>query len=222
MIAKSSGVAAGAILAALVCLPTGASAQGTWFTNEASFLAAVTVTGFDTYGDLTSGFYAGPLSRLSGALSLSATNGLYKGAVAAQPTISTNNPEPLNFAVTGFDSIGALWNLTDINFNALDGSASFEIRDSTNNLISSYNHTQPTATSFFIGYVGQSSLTNLKLVAAPGAGTPNRFIGTEKTYLGNAVPSGGSAVPEPGEWAAMGILASGLAGLVVSRRRRSA
>jgi len=133
--------------------------------------------------------------------------------------MSANAAEPLNFAVTGFDSIGALWNLTDLTAFPRAGTPSFEIRDSSNNLISSYNHTQSTATSFFIGYVGQSSLTNLKLVATPGAGTPPRVIGTEKTYLGNAVPS---AVPEPGEWAAMGILASGLAGLVVSRRRRSA
>lgn len=220
MNAKSAGAAAGAILAAVISLPSGASAQGTWFTNEASFLAAVTGTLTDTYSDQSIGFKAGPLSRLSGALSLSATNGLYKDSVAGQHYMSTNAAVPLNFAVTGFDSIGALWTLTDQGFNPLVGAPSFEIRDGSNVLISSYNHTQPTATSFFIGYVGQSSLTNLKLVAAPGAGTPDRFIGTEKTYLGNAVSP--AAVPEPGEWAAMGILASGLAGLVVSRRRRSA
>lgn len=32
-------------------------------------------------------------------------------------------------------------------------------------------------------------------------------------------PSGGGAVPEPGEWAAMGILGAGLAGLVLRKRR---
>jgi len=38
-------------------------------------------------------------------------------------------------------------------------------------------------------------------------------------YL-NITVSGPSAVPEPGEWAAMGMLASGLGGLVVRARRR--
>ena len=37
---------------------------------------------------------------------------------------------------------------------------------------------------------------------------------------GGGTTGGGGAVPEPGEWAAMGILASGLAGLVVNKRRR--
>ncbi|MEY3764794.1 MAG: hypothetical protein RLZ42_1454 [Armatimonadota bacterium] len=67
------------------------------------------------------------------------------------------------------------------------------------------------------------------------AGTPNsnsltgtwEFTGTSEApkgvdYLNITVSGQGpsSAVPEPGEWAAMGMLASGLGGLVVRARRR--
>jgi len=38
---------------------------------------------------------------------------------------------------------------------------------------------------------------------------------------GIVTPTGGGAVPEPGEWAAMGILGAGLAGLVMRKRKRA-
>ena len=45
-------------------------------------------------------------------------------------------------------------------------------------------------------------------------GLPSGRIGVDQVYLS------ASAVPEPGEWAAMGMLASGLGGLVIRGRRR--
>lgn len=45
-------------------------------------------------------------------------------------------------------------------------------------------------------------------------GLPSGRAGVDQVYLS------ASAVPEPGEWAAMGMLASGLGGLVIRARRR--
>jgi hypothetical protein len=46
------------------------------------------------------------------------------------------------------------------------------------------------------------------------SGMPLGRVGVDQVYLS------ASAVPEPGEWAAMGMLASGLGGLVIRARRR--
>jgi hypothetical protein len=46
------------------------------------------------------------------------------------------------------------------------------------------------------------------------SGLPSGRVGVDQVYLS------ASAVPEPGEWAAMGMLASGLGGLVIRARRR--
>lgn len=45
-------------------------------------------------------------------------------------------------------------------------------------------------------------------------GLPTGRVGVDQVYLS------ASAVPEPGEWAAMGMLATGLGGLVIRARRR--
>jgi hypothetical protein len=46
------------------------------------------------------------------------------------------------------------------------------------------------------------------------SGLPGGRVGVDQVYLS------ATAVPEPGEWAAMGMLASGLGGLVIRARRR--
>ncbi|MFY7953854.1 MAG: PEP-CTERM sorting domain-containing protein [Armatimonadaceae bacterium] len=211
----SATTAAGALLAAQLCLPSVTSAQGTWYTSESSFLAAVTGTLTDTYSDLTDGYYAFGQSRLSGTLGLWANGGLYKGKASGVDTVSTNNPTPLEFTSTGYDSIGGIFNLTDINFNLQTGLATFEIYDGAT-LVSSTNLLHTTYNSFFMGYVGTTLNSNPILKFTPT--TANQYAGVEKTYLATASPS---SVPEPGEWAAMGILGAGLTGLVI-RKRRSA
>jgi len=46
-------------------------------------------------------------------------------------------------------------------------------------------------------------------------------IGPVGGTSGGGTTGGGGAVPEPGEWAAMGILGAGLTGLVIRKRRRA-
>ncbi len=193
------------------------SAQGTWYTSEASFLAAVSGTLTDTYADLTTGFHAGPLSRLSGKLGVAPNGGLWKDVVGGGHTLSTLNSQPLEFASTGYDTIGGVFYLNDTSLNPISGSATFDIYDGAT-LVSSTTPNQATASSFFMGYVGTTLNSNPILKVTPSSGTSTRFIGFEKMYLATANPS---SVPEPGEWAAMGILGAGLTGLVI-RKRRSA
>jgi len=56
-----------------------------------------------------------------------------------------------------------------------------------------------------------------------GAGGVNEFIivATSGGSTGGGTTGGGGAVPEPGEWAAMGILGAGLTGLVLRKRRKA-
>jgi hypothetical protein len=76
------------------------------------------------------------------------------------------------------------------------------------------------------------AINNGDVLQFAGKGVFNAFVGKLNvgTYTFSDLNSTGTAgltvnvysVPEPGEWAAMGILGAGLAGLVVRSRRRSA
>ena len=66
-----------------------------------------------------------------------------------------------------------------------------------------------------------SSLTPLPTLDTSGSNAGNLHQNWTGQYSGNA-DAIGTTVPEPGEWAAMGILATGLTGLMVKARRRRA
>ena len=53
-----------------------------------------------------------------------------------------------------------------------------------------------------------------------GTNLGTRFYGASAQYVSTGATSGGGGVPEPGEWAAMGILGAGLTGLVLRKRRK--
>jgi hypothetical protein len=75
----------------------------------------------------------------------------------------------------------------------------------------------PSITDIWVPTTQLSSGNALQLVS--GVWNPPQSTAVEMDFkvIGGAAPG---AVPEPGEWAAMGILGAGLAGLVLRRRRR--
>ena len=66
-----------------------------------------------------------------------------------------------------------------------------------------------------------SSLLPLPTLDTSGVNAGNLHQNWNAQFSGNA-DAIGTTVPEPGEWAAMGILATGLTGLMVKARRRRA
>ena len=196
--------------AALLCAAGPVSAQGTWYTSEALFLARLTGSSVDTYSDLN-GFYSGPLSRLAGpnAYTVGAANGLYSGlAGGSVRTLGNNHPELVQFNFTA-NAFGGWFNVTDIAFFYTPGFMQFLASDS-----STYNLALPPVVDVFLGYISNSSLTGMTMTPSGGrAGVSSFRVGSGTN------PSG--AVPEPGEWAAMGILGAGLTGLVLRKRKQA-
>jgi hypothetical protein len=80
---------------------------------------------------------------------------------------------------------------------------------------------------------GSATFTGTTLVGMGlGAGTYRWTYGTSNQHevkivvsaggtTGGGTTGGGGAVPEPGEWAAMGVLGAGLTGLVLRKRRKA-
>ena len=204
------------VLAAGLAVGGTATAQGTWYTSEASWIAAITGLKTDVFTDL-SGFHPSPLTRLSGAYAVGSTGGLFVGNTVGGATLSSNNALPMtfSFAVNGF---GGWFNVTDTAFNNQVATLGFTTSDS-NAYALNVNATGDT----FLGYVSDTSLTSVTVSPASGAST--LYAGTTKFMLGNrktgGTTGGGGAVPEPGEWAAMGVLAAGLAGLVLRKRKQA-
>ncbi len=197
-------------VAALLSVAGSVSAQGTWYTSEASFLARLTSSSVDTYSDLN-GYYGTSLNRLSGAhaYTVGATGGLYSDlAGGSVRTLSTNNQELAQFSFTA-NAFGGWFNLTNIAFGYINGSINFEASDS-----SAYTLSISSPGEMFLGYISDSSLTGMNMTPSTG------YSGVSSFRVGSGTnPSG--AVPEPGEWAAMGILGAGLTGLVLRKRKQA-
>ena len=86
----------------------------------------------------------------------------------------------------------------------------------------------PSAYTDFSTLSGSATFTGTTLAGMGlGAGTYRWTYGTSNQHeVKIVVPSGGTtggggAVPEPGEWAAMGVLGAGLTGLVLRKRRKA-
>jgi hypothetical protein len=73
------------------------------------------------------------------------------------------------------------------------------------------------------GYAGGSVLGNFTASAKYTGNSTDNYATVKSTGLAwsvNHSSLSGTAVPEPGEWAAMGILGAGLTGLVIRKRRK--
>ncbi|MCB8932083.1 MAG: PEP-CTERM sorting domain-containing protein [Fimbriimonadaceae bacterium] len=186
-----------------------AGAHATWFTDEASFLAAIDGTyyleNFDGWsfgnplgGDLT---WSAPGGNGYG-WDAAASNGLY----SLPGGLSTNSPEdPIDFTFTGAPVTAFGMNLSDTDFdgNFIPGDVTLDLSNGQSNTLT------VGANETFVGWVGNDVLTSASIVAVSAA---------DDYVLADHVYTGAAPVPEP---ASMVALALG-AGALLRRRAKKA
>ena len=203
-------------LAALICAAGASQAALTVYTSQASFLAAVSSPGVDTYtGFSITGTTASPITRAAGAYGYTATastSTFFGAGTTANPWLSTNlATDSITFdAFTGgVSAFGGNFFASNIAGAFLAGDVTLAATDS---LGATSSQTIAGATvSSFLGFVSSGSLTSVVLSAVqtdvpvwPTADNVTLAVGV---------------VPEPGTY---GLMLAGL-GIVgfMARRRRS-
>ena len=207
----SSIAISGAVQAALVV-----------FNTQASFFAAVTSPGVDTYAGLSvTQSTASPVTRSAGLYVYTAAspNNFFGAGSAANPSLSTNEAaDAITFSnFSGFpNAIGGLFFDTDIDGALASGSLQLTATDSLGAIS---NQTIAGGATSFLGFVSTGTLASLVVRAVQPAGG---FLwpAVDNLTLALAPPSGPAPIPEPTSAA---LLLVGLGGLaaVVSRRTRS-
>ena len=203
-------------LAALIVTAGASQAAVTVYTTQASFLAAVTAPGVDTYtGFSISNPTPSPINRTAGAYGYTATaetSSFFGAGTTANPWLSTNiAADDVTFSnfTGGVGAIGGLFFGSDISGLFAAGEISLEATDSFG-ATSTYTVTAATVNSF-VGFVSTGAISSLVVSAVQGASPLWPTI--DNLTLAQAAP-----IPEPGTY---GLLLAGL-GVVgfVARRRR--
>jgi hypothetical protein len=201
-------------VAALLGLSGASQAALTVYTTQASFLAAVTTTGTDSFDDLGVAYNNGPetLSRSAGAYTYDATSNFYTAGTGGDTWLSTFAAADYitfnNFGA-GVKAAGAYFFtsnysgidvLADITVQATDGSGS-----STQTIVGS-------TTGSFLGFVSTGPLTSL-VVSAVNPNPLGPFFWPSVNDLTLA-----AAVPEPETYALL-LAGLGVVGFLARRRR---
>jgi hypothetical protein len=187
------------------------SAHATFYTSEASFLAAINATYYledfsgMTYGNPLDGSqtsWVAPGANGYG-FTASATNALYSNTSA----ISTNNAnEPLTLTFSGLpvSAFGANLANSDISGAFLAGTQTLTISNGdTQNVVTL------TPSESFIGWVGSTASPITSISVQSTSGVTNNWINLDHAYVGAAAP-----VPEPASMLALGL------GLAAAARKR--
>jgi hypothetical protein len=201
-------------VAALLGLSGASQAAMTVYTTQASFLAAVTTSGTDSFDNLGIGYTNGfeTLSRSAGAYTYDVAATFYTAGTGGDTWLSTDAPIDAivfnNFgagvkAAGGLfftSNVGGNYHLADITVQATDGSGS-----STQTIVGS-------TTGSFLGFVSTGPLTSL-VVSAVNPNPLGPFFWPSVNDLTLA-----AAVPEPETYALL-LAGLGVVGFLARRRR---
>ena len=211
--------AAAVLLLSVTALP--AHAQITVHTTLASWLAAVTGDGLDTFDDLDpdEGFYASPLLRTAGSFSyqVRADFDLFPSGTASDPWVSNLFIEDAlvvdGFSPQAYGVAGEFFLSGQFGDRLSAGRFTLTVEDALGSLSQTIDVAQ--ATSSFLGFTSASGITSLSLQALD-ATRQNPLFSTINNIRIGAAPV--TAVPEPGALALLTVGGLGLAGVM---RRRS-
>ena len=204
--------------AVLVAMAGVSEAAITVYTTQASFLAAVSAPGVDSFTGLALASVASPLSRSAGTYSYTATaaDGFYGVGTAANPWLSTNTAsDAIRFGSfsAGVGAVGGLFFGSDIGGAFAAGSLTLVATDA---LGATATQTVIGGLSNFFGFVSTTSMTSLVVSAVQPAGGLLWPTVDNLTLAGNGVTT---PIPEPETYA---LILSGLGFLsFVARRRRN-
>lgn len=218
-----------AVAAAVLCVSASAlpvRAQITVHTTLASWLAAVTGAGLDTFDDLdpVAGYYESPLLRTAGsyAYRVSEPNGLYPAGIPGAPGVRDtwlagfSGLEDLlvdQFTPAAF-GVGGEFFLSDDN-GALVSSGEFRITVASGATSWTDVIDVGAVTSSFLGFTATAGITSISLRAQDASINNQIFATINNIRIGGAPVS---AVPEP---ASLALLLGGGLGLAGVTRRRS-
>jgi hypothetical protein len=207
---KMKKVFIGAVLA--LAITGAANAQGTWYTNQAAWTAAVTSIQTENYSNVVTASQS--INSGFGGLVTSTTfvSGLIPATTGG---ITTNDPAaPITFSFTSGNAFAFVGGVSDVYYNSVPGNLAVTVSDGGTY---TFGSTNPFS---FLGYVSNSA----SLSSVGVTGPQSNYLQFSSFSLGNGAqnPGGGNggAVPEPGTVVSMGLLGAGVLGLVVRSRRR--
>jgi PEP-CTERM motif len=210
---RSLNLAVRAVCLWAAALP--AQAALTVYTSVASFQAAISAAGTDTFEEASAGgSHASPFARSAGAYSYqaTATGGFYGSGTGAASALSTDTSGTA-ITLSGFSgsiaAIGANVYGTDINGLFYSGNLQVTATDALGAVSLQVVTPSDLSTGSFIGFVSTSTLVSL--LVAPAAG--DRFASIDNLTLGQPAPA---PIPEP---ATVLMMAAGLLALRHAARR---
>ena len=194
-------------------LATNANAAITVFTDQASFLAATTNAGVDTFSDLVVAQYGVTMNRTAGTHSYtaSAPNTFFPGSGGGNPFLSTNNLlDQVVFNGFGADvsAVGGSFFGSNIN-GGYTAASSITLSMIDADGLFTYTALNPTPGGF-LGFVSTGGLSQFTVATVDSV-----WVSVDNFTLAGSL----SAVPEPATWAMM-IIGFGAVGSVVRTSRR--
>ena len=223
MLNKLVFVPAAAALALSLAFPSAAHAAITVYTTRASYLAAISVPGVDTFDNLgPNDTLSTPQNRTADAYAYTvsvAPNSIFfpVGSAGGDVWLSSNDRQD-TITVDGFSAnvrgVGGYFFRTDIDgrLSGDDATINLSATDASGTVTQALLN--PSFTSF-VGFVSTGEFTNIQLwVGDAGTGVPNVWAAANDLTLGVAAP-----IPEPETYA---LMLGGLALLTALARRKKA